>query len=327
MTTARQRLNEFLFPASSDTWLIVLRVGLAIQVILCTLSLRSDWNYLFRANGNGIISRDLTEAILNVDSPIIPRVGWLVAIGAYFGLSEETVLWTVWIALFFTGWLLLLGLFCRITAVTAWLLHLCAVKSAGLMTYGMDNFTTLGLFYLAIAPLPNHYSLDRWIWKSKNQDPHLLGFFRRVLQVHVCIIYFFSGLAKSTGAGWWNGTSLWRSLRLPPYDVLPSQLVVTFAPVLPAMGIAVCLLEICYPIFIWPNKTRFIWLLVICGMHIAIAVTMGLYLFALIMIVLNLAAFGPWAGRKQRDTTNLAVQKVSLRFVRNPVRSLIGIIS
>ena len=326
MTRARQWLDEFLFPASSDTWLIVLRVGLAIQVLLCALSLRSDWNYLFRANGNGIIHRDLTEAILNVDSPIIPRVGWLVAIGAHFGLTEETVLWTVWIGLFSIGWLLLLGLFCRITAVAAWLLYLCTVKSAGLMSYGMDNFTTIGLFYLAIAPLPDHYSLDRRIWKSKTEDPHLLGFFRRVLQLHVCIIYFFSGVAKSIGAGWWDGTSLWRSLRLPPYDILPSQLVITFAPVLPALGIAVCLLEICYPIFIWPSKTRSIWLLGICGMHVAIAVTMGLYLFALIMIVLNLAAFGPCADRKHNDTTNLAVQKLFLRFVEDPLR-LIGLIS
>jgi len=32
------------------------------------------------------------------------------------------------------------------------------------------------------------------------------------------------------------------------------------------------------------------------GMHIAIGLTMGMYLFALIMIVLNLAAFGPDFG-------------------------------
>jgi len=40
------------------------------------------------------------------------------------------------------------------------------------------------------------------------------------------------------------------------------------------------------------KKTRFIWLGCIVGMHIAIGVTMGMYLFALVLIVLNLAAFG-----------------------------------
>jgi hypothetical protein len=40
----------------------------------------------------------------------------------------------------------------------------------------------------------------------------------------------------------------------------------------------------------------------ICAMHVAIGVTMGMYLFALIMIVLNAAAFGPtlvqWLGER-----------------------------
>src|SRR5260370_27924462 len=47
-----------------------------------------------------------------------------------------------------------------------------------------------------------------------------------------------------------------------------------------------------YPFFIWNEKTRKVWLICICGMHFAIGVTMGMYLFALIMIILNIAAFG-----------------------------------
>jgi hypothetical protein len=44
------------------------------------------------------------------------------------------------------------------------------------------------------------------------------------------------------------------------------------------------------------KKTRLVWLVGILGMHIAIGLTMGMYLFALIMIVLNLAAFGIDSG-------------------------------
>jgi hypothetical protein len=60
----------------------------------------------------------------------------------------------------------------------------------------------------------------------------------------------------------------------------------------PVAGILICLLEVGYSFFIWNDKTRKIWLICICGMHFAIGVTMGMYLFALIMIVLNVAAFG-----------------------------------
>jgi hypothetical protein len=106
------------------------------------------------------------------------------------------------------------------------------------------------------------------------------------------VIYFFSGLSKSIGLGWWNGTSLWRSLTSPPYDVISSHIWMAGAPILPLLGISVWVLEIGYPLFIWLRKTRLIWFLAIFAIHLAIALTMGLYLFAFIMIILNLAAFG-----------------------------------
>src|SRR5207248_6783694 len=64
----------------------------------------------------------------------------------------------------------------------------------------------------------------------------------------------------------------------------------------PVAGIVICLLEISYPVFIWNRRTRGIWLMCISAMHIAIGLTMGMYLFASIMIVLNFAAFGPGLG-------------------------------
>jgi hypothetical protein len=46
-------------------------------------------------------------------------------------------------------------------------------------------------------------------------------------------------------------------------------------------------------------------------MHIAIGVTMGMYLFALIMIVLNVAAFGPGVIRAERERISLQPQEVA----------------
>src|ERR1041385_5949663 len=69
-------------------------------------------------------------------------------------------------------------------------------------------------------------------------------------------------------------------------------MLVRFKYALPVLGISICLLEVSYPIFIWIKKTRRVWLICILAMHAAIGLLMGLYLFALVMIVLNLAAFG-----------------------------------
>ena len=121
--------------------------------------------------------------------------------------------------------------------------------------------------------------------------PELLGFFCRAIQIHLCFIYFFGGLAKALGSGWWDGSNLWRALTQPPFNVLPLGFLILWKDLLPILGIAIWLLEITYPIFIWPRFTRQICLLLICAMHAGIGFGMGMPLFALVMIVLNLAAF------------------------------------
>jgi hypothetical protein len=298
-------LMGFLFPPETDKWLTVLRIGLGLQVALYALFLKNDWHYLFAGTGKGLVSRELGEAITSLDSPLIPKLGWLVALGGHIGVGEEMVLSVAWAGLFCAGCFLLLGLFCRPTAIIAWFLHLCAAESGGLLAYGADNFMTMGLFYLMLSPLPDRYSLDQWLVKKGPKDPQLLGFWQRVLQLHMCIVYFTGGLAKCLGSGWWDGSNLWRALARPPFNIISPDILIPFKYVLPILGISICLLEIGYIFFIWMKKTRLVWLVGILAMHIAIGLTMGMYLFALVMIVLNLAAFGVDSGilflrRRQR---------------------------
>jgi hypothetical protein len=301
MRTTPQRLEEFLFPAISDRWLAILRIGLGVQMELYCLSLLGDWKSLFAFEGAGWINRDLTEAILTASTPFVPRLGWLVALGGHVGLSEATVLALTWASLLGTGLLLICGLCCRTASLIAWFLYVCAAKSGNLFAYGVDTFVIVGLFYLVIAPQPDRYALDRRIRKMPVKNPHLQGFFRRVLQLHLCVIYFSGGISKCLGSGWWNGDSMWRALTCPPFNALPSYLVVEGGAMLPALGIAILILETLYPIFIWPARTRPIWLSAIICMHIGIGFTMGLYLFSFIMIVLNLAAFGPEYLFRERE--------------------------
>src|SRR6266508_1903697 len=122
----QERLINFCFPAQSDTWLAVLRIGLGLEVMLYALSLRDDWNYLLAGTGHGLISRNLGEAILSLESHLVPRLGWFVTLGAHVDVREETVLSVAWICLLAGGFGLLFGRACRFSAVLAWFLHLCA---------------------------------------------------------------------------------------------------------------------------------------------------------------------------------------------------------
>lgn len=300
--------RNFLFSRDSSQWLTILRAGLGLEITLYALSLHADWKRMFGSASTGFLNREFTEALMSIQTPLVPRIGWFLWAGQHLGLNEETALTILWFFLFAAGIFLIVGIFSRSAAIAAWLLHLCVAKTGGYLAYGMDNFLTIGLFYLMISPLPDAWALDRKIWRKPTPDPELVGFCRRVLQLHLCVIYFFGGLTKCLGAGWWNGDSMWRALIRPPFDLIPAQTLLHAQPILVITGIVVCLLELTYPILIWPNKTRLFCLGAILGMHVGIGLTMGLHLFSLVMIVLNLAAFGPGAAKWLRKVPPIPVE-------------------
>ena len=287
-----RQVNDWFFGGTSDYWLAALRIGLGFELLLYGITSRADWLQMFTLHPGSFVTRDLTEALVTLGAALVPRVSWLISVGEFIGLSEATVLWVVWSGLLVAGLCLVAGIFCRSAAIAAWFLHLSAIKSSALLSYGVDNFTSIGLFYLMLSPLPDHLALDsRWRkWPTKNAQ--LQSFWRRILQLHLCVIYFFSGLTKLLGSGWWNGESLWRALTRPPFDMVPSEVLIHGKYLFIPLGLGICLLETSYPVFIWPRRTRLIWLVGVIGMHGAIAVLMGLYLFGFIMAVLNIAAFG-----------------------------------
>ena len=176
----------------SDTWLTVLRIGLGLQVIVYALFLRSDWHYLFASSGKGLVGREVGEAITSFDSPLIPTFGWLIAVGRNLNMSEETVLTVAWVALLSAGCLLLLGLFSRPAAIVAWFVHLCAAESGGLLAYGADNFMTTALFYLMLSPLPDRYSFDHWVIKTKPKNPQRWVFGGECYRC-ICALFTSSG--------------------------------------------------------------------------------------------------------------------------------------
>jgi hypothetical protein len=292
--TAWQRLCRFLFAAESDAWISCLRIGLALVVLAYCFSLRRDWTDIYSLETGSPVKRDLAEAILANQSRLIPNLGWLVWAGEAVGVDDQTVVSASWWLLVGSSCFLIAGLFCRASAILTAFLHLCAVKSTASLTYGLDNFVTIGLFFLAIGPLPDRLSLDSFSRKRALPNAVACGFFRRALQLQMCVIYFFGGVTKAAGPGWWDGSSLWRAMIRPPFDVISPDILISFQPLFPILGIGICLLETGYPIFMWPRVTRRWWLLAIIVMHVGIAITLGMYLFASVMIVLNLAAFGPW---------------------------------
>ena len=97
-----------------------------------------------------------------------------------------------------------------------------------------DNFMTTALFYLMLFPLPGRYSFDHWVAKPKPNNPQSLGFWARVLELHLCL-FTSSAAWKFLGKGLWDGSNLWRSLIRPPFNLVPPDL--GFALVMNLAGI------------------------------------------------------------------------------------------
>jgi hypothetical protein len=152
---ARQQVTGFLFPVGGDSWLSILRSGLGLQLVFYSISLRWDWIYLLAGKQTSFVGRDLSEALLSLDTILTPRLGWIVSIGSRLHLGENAVLAVIWTLLFFSGLCLIVGFYSRLASFLGWSLHLAAAQSAGLFSYGVDNFMTIGLFYLLISPLPD----------------------------------------------------------------------------------------------------------------------------------------------------------------------------
>jgi len=56
-------------------------------------------------------------------------------------------------------------------------------------------------------------------------------------------------------------------------------------------GWGTLVVEIGYPFFIWPRRTRKVWAFAIIGLHLCIALFMGLVFFASLMILLTSCLF------------------------------------
>lgn len=271
----------------SIDWLFFFRISTGLFALLSLIAFWADIpKILFEG---AYIKPELLDALTDNYSPTIYSVH--ARLDEYFpDLTFDSVarifLYAYVIALLF----LTAGLFTRTSAIIALLLQIIIYKSMHLYIYGADFFLTMVLFYCVIFP-KSKLSLD-YIFFKFNQNVSSVKWSLILLQAHVCIIYFFSGLDKALGATWWNGEAIWKALNSHDYNGLISLSSLKLPDfVFIIGGIATVAIEFLYPLFINIKATQKIWLYLTIAMHLSIAIFMGLHFFAMIMIILNLAAF------------------------------------
>jgi len=188
----------------------------------------------------------------------------------------------------------------RVTSVlTALLVISYGNRSIG-AGFGLDQIVSFLCLSCAIGDSGGAFSIDRWLAKSKGRTVEnastLTNIAIRLIQVHMCIVYFFAAIGKLQGETWWTGEAVWLSMASYEYQQIDMTWLANYLPLVSAMTLVSLFWELLYPALIWPKFTRPIVLAMAVPLHLGIGLCMGMMEFGLIMLVGNLA-FVSWRHR------------------------------
>src|SRR5947199_374654 len=81
--------------------------------------------------------------------------------------------------------------------------------------FGLDQMNAVLTFYLAVGPSGRALSLDRWLAARRGAAAPApsasANLALRLINVHMCVVYFFAGVSKLQGEAWWTGEAMWRA--------------------------------------------------------------------------------------------------------------------
>lgn len=282
----------WLEPAAPDA-LAFLRLSVA-AIALTQLAIL--WPHLPALYGNfGLVQWVITDMSAGDWAPSLGRLGVLLA---PLGVSAMTTLYCVF-ALYAAGLVgLLVGYRTRFFAVLTWVTHGLTSANATLSLYGVDTILHVLFFYLAFMPSAGRWSLDARAGRVLTGLSSRARVAQRTLQVHLCFIYLDTGLAKAQGPQWWSGEALWRALMQPQFRVFDFSWLASYPLVAQLACWGTLVIEVGYAGMIWVPRLRRHWLLATLALHAGIAVCLRLWLFSLMMMAFNLAAFA-WEWRTE----------------------------
>lgn len=233
-------------------------------------------------------------------------------------LGDE-YLWPVHCLCLIVAALFCLGYAGRITSMMAFVITISYSQRVPVANFGLDQILALLCFYLSLGPCSASLSLDYWIRqrklrrascahadaaKTKTMESHDVPqryasarMSLRLIQLHLCAIYFWAGMSKLKGGSWWTGEALWRVIANAEYQTIDLTWM-AWVPWLPFLIAHLTVLwEIFFIVLVWNPRLR-PWVLTIgTGMHFGIGAFLGMWTFGLIMAFAYLTFADPQVWR------------------------------
>lgn len=199
-----------------------------------------------------------------------------------------------------------LGLASRVTSVLSFLITISYSQRVPIANFGYDQILGLLCLYLSLAPSGAALSLDNLIrrWRAGSRTVPSVRYrsarvAMRLIQLHLCAIYFWAGFAKLKGPSWWTGEAMWRVIANQEYQTMDLTWMAS-VPWLPYLIAHVTIIwEVFFIVLIWNVRLRPLILAVGVAMHVGIGAFLGMWTFGLIMAFAYLAFSDPdlWRAR------------------------------
>jgi hypothetical protein len=281
---AERAFRAFALEPASARPLAVLRIGIAAALIGEAAAVASHLHDYY--GPLGLVQPPVSDALAHWSLPSLPALARALS---FTGLSEAGTVQAAFAVYVLALHLLLLGWRTRTAAFASWVLFLAFKKAGSAAAYGGVEFAQIALFYCVVLPVGDAFSIDAVRRPRPPSSAARIGL--RLLQLHLCVVYLFSGIEKARGDQWWTGEAIWRALMRPGHGDIDFSWLALHPYVARLACWATLTCELGYGVFVWVKRTRRPWVLAVVGMHLAIAVSLGLVFFSAVMIALNVAAF------------------------------------
>lgn len=184
---------------------------------------------------------------------------------------------------------------------------------------GGDNITRIILFYLIFAQTTKYLSIDSYLVKKRNKSSES-SFYSNALHnfavlasiTQLCVLYLNSAYYKVMGEVWQNGTAIYYILQVEEFSHPFFRSIINSSDFLIVAGTyATLLVQMAFPFLLFNKKTKYIGLILVVGMHLGIAIVMGLYTFSATMLVVDLLLISNEDYRKAYQYLNSLAVKFS----------------
>jgi hypothetical protein len=316
--------NRFWFEPKDPTLICLMRIFCGIATLYVHLSY--SFGLLGIVGPNAWGDRQFVQYWTHEVKNFVPGLGWQELPSE---ISQGASSWSVWYHIDDPFWIVFLHVafllamfmytvgFCtKMSGVVTWIATLSYINRMPNMTFGMDVMMVIVQTCLLIGPTGAVCSVDHWLqrrrfwwWRIDAVNPDtvpksgLANLALRILQIHFCIVYLVTGLAKLQGHFWWSGDAVYLTIDNPIFAPMQSSIYMNalvfitkhrwlYSVVFSALAWSTLALEIGFPALIWNRRTRWLMLTGSVMLHTGIGFVMGLGAFSMFMLIF-VASFVP----------------------------------